>query len=403
MPWNMRNLLVLSCVMAAVLVGCSGDKPPRKADGRAVDVPVRVAARADAVECRSFPAQVESEQSVTLSSKATGTVVAVMAEEGQKLTAGAPILRLDDRELAGQEQALFAERDQARREKEALAARAALARTTMERMGRLLGQKAVSQEDYDKARAEADALARQSEAAGAKEQAVASRIAELAVLRGYATVTAPFEGILARRYVDKGAFVAAGAPLALFDATTGRFDLAAQVDETLLPALRQGQTILAAVPGLASKPFPVTVAAVVGRIDPASRSFKIKCALPDPVPDAVGPPRAGMFGRVYVPARTAQKLLLPAKCLSLRGDLPMAAVVGPDGVLALRVVKTGGSFAAVAFAGATYLTDSEAFEAKAGDDRFVEVISGLADGDRVACPAGATLRDGDRLAAGAGQ
>ena len=104
-----------------------------------------------------------------------------------------------------------------------------------------------------------------------------------------------------------------------------------------------------------------------------------------------------------MPARTAQKLLLPAACLSLRGDLPMAAVAGPDGALHLRVVKTGGSFAAVAFAGATYLTDSEAFEGKAGDDRFVEIISGLADGDRVACPAGATLRDGDRLAPGAGQ
>jgi RND family efflux transporter MFP subunit len=401
--WNMQKTFALVCVAAALLAGCSGEKPAKAPQGRTVAVAVHPAKRSDAVECRSFPAQVESEQSVTLASKTTGTVVAVMAEEGDRLAAGAPILRLDEKELAGQEQALLAEREQVGREKQALAARAGLAKTTQERMARLLAQRAVSQEDFDKARAESDVLARQIDATTSREQAVTSKLAELTALRAYATVTAPFDGILARRYVDKGAFVTAGAPLALLDAAAGRFDLTAQVDETLLPTLRQGQTILAAVPGLTPRPFPVAVAAVVGRVDPASRTFTLKCALPQTVPEALGPPRAGMFGRVYVPARTAQKLLLPAACLSPRGDLPMAAVAGPDGTLRLHVVKTGGSFAAVEFAGQTYLTDSEAFEGPAGPDRFVEIISGLAEGDRVACPGREVLRDGDRLADGAAQ
>ena len=64
---------------------------------------------------------------------------------------------------------------------------------------------------------------------------------------------------------------------------------------------------------------------------------------------------------------------------------------------ALRLVKTGGTFLAVAFGGATYLTDSEAFD-PTGRERFVEVISGLTDGEKLACDAGATLRDGDTLA-----
>ncbi|MFP5259132.1 MAG: efflux RND transporter periplasmic adaptor subunit [Acidobacteriota bacterium] len=394
----MRYILLPLLLVVACLAGCSGDKPPAHGAraARTVDVPVRTVARADVVECRSFPAQVESEQSVTLASKLSGTVEAVMAREGDRLAAGAPIMRLDDKDLVSQEQGLAAEREQVVREKQALAARAGLAKTTMDRLGRLLAQRAVSQEDFDKAKAEYDAVSRQIDASTAKEQAVTAKIAELAALRAYTRITAPFDGILARRYVDQGAFVTAGAPLALIDAASGGFEVTAQVDETLLGDVRQGQTIIAAVPALAAGPFAVTVSAIVGRVDPQYRTFKLKCSLPTPVPEASGPPRAGMFGRLFVPARTAKKLLVPADCLALRGDLPTAFAADDAGMLHLRVVKTGGTFLAVTFDGATYLTDSEAFD-PAGRERFVEVISGLSDGEKLACDAGATLRDGDRL------
>ncbi|MHC1790884.1 efflux RND transporter periplasmic adaptor subunit [Solidesulfovibrio sp.] len=387
------------CLVLAGLAACSGDKPATAPTARTVDVPVLTAKRQPVVECRSFPAQVASQQSVTLASKVSGTVEAVTAREGDALTAGAPILRIDDKDLTSQEQGLVAEREQVSREKQALAARAGLARTTLERMQKLLARQAVSQEDLDKAQAEFEAVSRQIEAATAQGQAVTSKIGELAALRAYTRITAPFDGILARRYVDEGAFVTAGAPLALIDASSGGYEVTAQVDESLLAGLRQGQTILAAVPSLAPRPFAVTVSAIVGRVDPQNRTFTLKCALPPDLPEATGPPRAGMFGRLFVPTRTAEKLLIPADCLSLRGDLPTAFAADPAGTLHLRVLKTGGTFLAVSFGGATYLTDSEAF-GPTGHERFIEVASGLADGERLACDPGATLRDGDRLPGG---
>lgn len=266
----------------------------------------------------------------------------------------------------------------------------------MERMGRLLAQRAVSQEDFDKAKAEYEALARQVEATAAQEGTVTSKLGELAALRSYTRITAPFDGILAKRYVDQGAFVTAGSPLALVDRSGGGFELTAQVDESLLSDLRQGQTILAVVPTLAREPFAVTVSAVVGRVDPGSRTFKLKCALPDPVPGALGQPRAGMFGRVFVPARTSEKLLVPETCLEHRGDLPTAVVVDGGGVLRFRVVKTGAVFLAAEFGGKTYLTDSQAFEHD-GHEGFVDVLSGLSAGERLACAPGAALREGDKL------
>jgi hypothetical protein len=108
-----------------------------------------------------------------------------------------------------------------------------------------------------------------------------------------------------------------------------------------------------------------------------------------------------MFGRVFVPSRTAEKLLVPEACVAKRGDLPTVMVAGDDGILHFRVVKTGGAYLAVEFSGRTYLTDSEAF-GDTGRERFVDVLSGLADGERLACDPGATLREGDRVT-GAGK
>ncbi|WP_300162397.1 efflux RND transporter periplasmic adaptor subunit [Solidesulfovibrio sp.] len=396
----MRKHLLAPLCLAVALAACSGEKPANAPKIRTVEAPVTTVERRPVVECRSFPAEVESGQSVTLASKLTGTVEDVAAREGDALRAGQPIMRIDDRDLTSQEQGLTASREQVARERQALSARAALARTTMERLGRLLAQRAVSQEDFDKAKAEYDALARQVEAADAQEKAATAKLGELAALRAYTRIAAPFDGILARRYVDQGAFVTAGSPLALVDRSGGGYELTAQVDESLLSGLRQGQTLLAAVPSLAGEPFAVTVSAVVGRVDPASRTFKLKCALPEAVPESLGPPRAGMFGRVFVPARTAEKLLVREACLERRGDLPTAVVADEGGVLRFRVVKTGATFLAATFEGKTYLTDSEAFEG-GGRERFVDVLSGLSPGERVACAPGGALREGDRLAGAA--
>ena len=401
----MRSRLVLPLVHLLVLLtcltACSGEKPEAARAPRIVEAALRPAERRDVVECRSFPAEVESQQSVTLASKVAGTVESVSAREGDMLRAGQPIMRLDDKDLTSQEQGLKASREQISQEKKALEARADLARATLARMTKLLAQRVISQEDFDKARAEYEALTRQIEAATAQEGTVTSRLGELAALRTYTRITAPFDGILARRYVDQGAFVTAGAPLALVDAATGGYELTAQVDESLLAGLKMGQTLLAVIPSLSHDPFAVAVSAIVGRVDPASRTFKLKCAIPATVPGSDASPRAGMFGRVFVPARTANKLLVPDACMARRGDLPTVMVAGDDGVLHFRVVKTGGSFLAAEFDGRTYLTDSEAFD-ETGRERFVDILSGLTAGEKLACDPGATLREGDRLA-GAGK
>lgn len=394
--WMLAGCLLLGL---PAVQGCKGEAPSVPA-GRTVAAATQPAAARQVVECRSFPAQVEARNSVTLASKLSGTVVAVMAQEGAALHGGDPILQIDDKDLLSRDHGLAASMNQAAMERQAAAAKADHARTTVDRLGRLLAQKVISQEDFDKARTEYLAQKREEEAIAAREQAVAAQREELKALKAYTRISAPFDGILARRFVDLGAFVSAGQPLALVDDQSSGFDLTAQVDESLLSAIRVGQPLLGVIPAMGKEPFASKITAVVGRVDPASRTFKLKADIPAATGENASKPNAGMFGRVFLPVRVATKLLAPAACVRMRGDLPSVFVVDGKGVVHFRVVKTGGVFLMVGLEGQLYLTDSEAFE-DTRSERYVEILTGVSDGEQLVCEKTETLREGDRIAPGA--
>jgi RND family efflux transporter MFP subunit len=388
----MRRMLTAFVLALMPLFACNQSPPPSSAP-RTVSSLVQTVHAEEAVECRSFPAQVESRNSVTLASKLSGTVVEIMAAEGAALKAGSPIMRIDDRDLISREQGLAASAAQASSERQAMEAKAGHAKANLDRLSKLLAQKVISQDDFDKARTEYLALSREAEANAAREKAVAAQKEELKSLAAYTRISAPFEGVLTRRFVDLGAFVNAGQPLAMIDDVSSGFDLVAQADESMLPGLSAGSPVVGVVPALGPAPFAAKVSAVVGRIDPATRTFKLKAELP---PGAAVKPKAGMFGRVFLPARVSKKLLLPAQCLRMRGDLPCVFVVDARGLAEMRVVKPGGRFIKVTLDGKPYLTDSEAFDSPDAPG-YVEILSGLSGGERVACSNTQTLRQGDRV------
>lgn len=400
-----RGVMFAALPVLLLLPACGKEDPPAP-QARSIAAQTRQVHLEEVVECRSFPAQVESRNSVTLASKLSGAVVEVYAQEGAALRAGALILRIDDKDLQSREQGLTATVAQTASERQAVAAKAAHAKANLDRLQKLLAQKVISQDDFDRARTEYLSLSREEEAIAARERSVAAQKGELKSLEGYTRIAAPFDGVLARRFVDQGAFVNAGQPLALIDDVTSGFDLTAQVDESLLSSLKAGQTLVGVVPSLSREPFAARVSAVIGRVDPATRTFRVKAELPkqlwlreagDAAQPAVQLPKAGMYGRLFTPVRISRKILLPSACLRMRGDLPSVFVADDAGLVGFRVVKPGGRFIKVILDGKPFLTDSEAFE-EPGRESYVEVLSGLADGELLVCSATETLREGDRIA-----
>lgn len=241
---------------------------------------------------------------------------------------------------------------------------------------------------------------------------------------GYSVITAPFRGVLSRRYVDQGAFVNAGAPLAGIDDVQGGYELEAQADESLMPQVKQGMQVLGLVPSVSQAPFVTKLTAVVGRVDPATRTFKVKAAYegapadspqanatqanataPESASATGGQPRAGMFGKVCVPVARTRKLLIPVAAVRQRGELATVLAVDEKGVLRLRLVKLGGVYLKAELEGQSYIVQAQAemLEGQAAgagpvSGLMVEVLSGLVDGELVVAGGPDALREGDRMA-----
>ncbi|MHB1225724.1 MAG: efflux RND transporter periplasmic adaptor subunit [Gemmatimonadaceae bacterium] len=282
----------------------------------------------------------------TLSTKLMGTVTAVLVQEGDRVAAGQPLVRLDARDLAARQSQVSA----------GIAEAEAVHRDATTQAGRMRALHA----DSAATRAQLDAaetgLAR-AEAAVRQARAGAS---ELEVLTGYSVVRAPFDGVVTRRLVDPGAFAAPGAPLVTVQ-DSHRLRVSVTVAPEAARGLARGSTIGATIEGVA---VPATVEGVV----PASAGnvYTINAIVDNPGARLL----SGSAATLQLPQGTRRAVVIPAAAVRREGDLTGVLVRGATGD-ELRWVRLG---------------------ATAGDR--TEVLGGLRAGDRVVVPTGMTPAPG---------
>lgn len=334
----MRTTLPVAGLAFTLALGaCGGETPPTpETDGTATGTPVAVL---DTVVTDAFEASGTAEpiRQATLSTKLMGAVTAVLVQEGDRVTAGQPLVRLDARDL-----------DAKRAQVEAGLAEAtavhADAVTQAGRIRALYEDSAATKAQLDQAET---GLAR-AEAAVASARAMA---AELAATTSYADVRAPFAGVVTHRFVDPGAFAAPGAPLVTVeDAYTLRVSVSAAPDA--VRGLRRGAALTAYVGDSA-------VRATVEGVVPAGPNLYTVNAL---VPNAGGHLLAGSAAALAIPRGTRHALLVPTAAVVRQGDLAGVQVL-VAGQPALRWVRLGRPL-----------------------DGRVEVIAGVAAGDTVLVP-----------------
>ncbi|GAB4235259.1 MAG: efflux RND transporter periplasmic adaptor subunit [Acidobacteriota bacterium] len=339
-----------------------------------------------------------------VAAKVMAAVLEVAVEEGSRVRAGDLLVRLDDKDA----QARLAQAEAARSEaeaaleevakaievarsaREAAAAQAALAEATYRRFQQLLERKSVSRQEFDEVEAKlkaAQAQLRQAEegvaAAEAKQAQVQAKIAqaEAAVeqARVYlrdCTVRAPFAGIVSEKRVDVGQLAVPGQPLLILEDPT-EHEAWVAVPEGRIAEVRLDMAVQVAVAALGGDTLAGTVREIIPRADPATRTTSVKVALPSH-PGL----RSGQFAEVRFPGAEEAVIAVPEDAVLRRGQLLQVFVVGDDGVAQLRLVQLGRRWSG-----------------------WVEVLAGLAVGDRVVLEPPADLRDGTpvRVVAGAAQ
>jgi multidrug efflux pump subunit AcrA (membrane-fusion protein) len=171
----------------------------------------------DLVVTRRFTGQFEAAQEAALGFEEGGTIAEVLVREGEAVTQGAVIARLDTRLLEAEHARLSASR-------RALAAQVELARRTDARQQTLLAEGHVTQQRVD----ETSLRLAELEAALAE---VDAGLAAVDVRLSKAVLRAPFDGRIGARLLDQGAVAGPGsAVVTLLEEAPARFRVAIDPD-----------------------------------------------------------------------------------------------------------------------------------------------------------------------------
>jgi RND family efflux transporter MFP subunit len=238
----------------------------------------------------------------------------------------------------------------------------------------------VAQQEIDDARskdlvAEAQIAAAKSNLAAAIQQVDVNKaeLAKVNTLHDYTRVTAPFAGVVTKRYADTGSMIQAGTAsqtqampvVRLSENSLLRLILPAP--ESVVPRIRVGQQVDVKVPSL-NRTFPGKVARFADSLQVATRTMDTQVDVPNPSLVLI----PGMYAEVNLTLdHHADALAIPISAVDANGRV---MVVTPDQRVEVRVVSLGLETA-----------------------NLVEVRSGLREGDLVVIGNRASLQEGQQV------
>ena len=394
MPRFVAAILLVAAGAAGVLVyqrvttgggagpGRPGGGPPggfRPGGGRGAfgAQPMRVDAagvtRADVAEQLRIVGNLIGAASVEVAPKVNGRLRRIDLRLGDPVTRGQEVARVEDDELrqqVNQAEASFEVAQATVRQREA---DLLLARTTRDRSQSLFSRALVSRQELDDAEARYQAATAQLDLARAQFDAAGARLEELRINLENTVMVSPVNGFIGRRYLDPGAYVTSNtAVVSVVDISLVR--LVANLVERDLRLVEEGVRARIEVDAFPAESFAGRVARIAPVLDPATRTAEIEIEVPNPDYRL----KPGMYARVsLVVGSKSRALVVPREAVVIR--------TAARGVF--RVDASGGRPTAQFVSLVTGLED----------ERHVEVLEGLAEGDRVVTTGAAGLQHGDPI------
>lgn len=285
---------------------------------------------------------VEATRQSTVSAQIGGRVKEINFDVGDRVKKGQVILRIDEREALQAQAASGAQVMQAQ-------ANVQNARSTYERSKQLFAQKFISQAALDKAQVDYKVALAQAAAseAGAGQSSIA---------HGYTAVIAPYDGVVSARLVELGEMVMPGKPVMTgFDPSELRVLVSVPQEE--ITAIGAKPEAMVEVPSL-NRWIKAASAQVQPVADARTHSTQVRVYLPANEKGLY----PGMFARVHFAIGKISKLVIPASSVLHRSEVVAVYVLGDKGEARLRQIRVG----------------------ETSGDGFVEVLSGLKAGEKVA-------------------
>jgi len=347
----MRYGLLPFLLAALCLTGCG------KADNAAVfpatrlTVPTAVIQAGEMPVLFSVPGSVVSDDRIDLSSRVVGFIQRLEVREGQAVAKGDLLVQIDPADI-----------NEAIRQSQAgvAAARNDLddAERDVVKYVKLAADGYAPAETLRKAKIRRD-IAQSTLAKAQSVQASAN------AQRNYAAILSPVDGVVVARYRNVGEMAATGQPILTLESRRN-IVLRVFVPETQMTKIMQDMSVGATIDALPNQALHGTVHRIVPSGDPTTRRYQVDVSF-----WSEQPVLPGMFGRVEFPLGQTQALLVPRQAVTRRGGLDGVFIVDQGNIARFRWLRLGREW-----------------------QGQVEVVDGLAVGERIVLRVDDALRDG---------
>ncbi|MGD8188624.1 efflux RND transporter periplasmic adaptor subunit [Brevibacillus ginsengisoli] len=392
------------CLLAASLVGCSSVATSSTIGVQ--KVVVQQVGKSDLKKAKMAVGRVMGDTESAVMSKIQGRVTKVLADVGQEVKAGQPLIYLDDKDyVAALEsaqaglrgaQARLEDTKNGTRSQQLIqiqgriqSAQATLenAKFNLDRIKTLFNQGAVPQSQLDAANlayTQAQTALQQvtQEQSMAKEGATQASLENLRatveqmqaavnlaeINKSNTVITAPISGKIATQNIHVGETASTSAPLLTI--VSGVAVVEAYVPEDQINTLKVGQTLKVRVEQVSTEPFDAKVLAISPISNSTSKEYPVKLSLPGDRSQW----KSGMYAEVTLPTNDqSAAITVPAETIVKRGDQRLVMVT--DGKKAIaRPVVTG-----------------------ATDGTTIQIVNGLQAGDKIIVVGQDELKDGDPI------
>lgn len=334
---------VLSAIMLAACQQGAEDSEQDEDETPAIPVEIANATRSDIYAMYSGTAPIEAFADATVIAKVGGEVRQILVEEGDDVTEGQILARLDGDRLRLELQKVDANLKKLQRD--------------YERNVDLKERGLISTGDFEKIKFEMDALE------------AAYNLARLEY--SYTEIRAPIDGVISERFIKVGNMLDAAPPTQAFQITSLEPLVSyLHVPEREYRRIDSGLDAVIRVDALAGAEFAATVARISPVVDPATGTFKITIE----VSDASRTLKPGMFGRINIVYDVHHNAL----------QVPRSAIVEEAGVSVVFVIEDG-------------IAHRRTVETGYSEAGYVEIINGLSDSESFVTVGQAGLKEGARV------
>ena len=278
-----NKLRIFALGATALLLGCGDSKPETSAGtSSAVSTLHPTASQpASADEGLAITGPLIVEHQVDVTAQRDGTVSSVSADTGTRVSAGAILAHLDDRQLTANLEAARAKTRSIEADLKNWQAEAEVLKADYVRAQRLWTEKLIAEEQLQHAKYKAESdqwdILRVTEQLNTAKQEERSLELEVEKTR----IMAPFAGLVARRYVRQGQSVSKGDRL-FWVTAEGPLRVRFTLPEKYVGQIKKGQELPLSSPDVPAEKHLAKVVEVSPVVDPSSGTIEVLAELSGP-------------------------------------------------------------------------------------------------------------------------